>query len=94
MTDHSKKDTASAEFKKVQRQVDGKKAVLGYEAEALAVRAKTERLRALRLARDAAQPSVSSETAAGKKRTAKQQKGRAEKLAEWLDDREKSGRNN
>jgi len=94
MTDHSKKDTASVELKKVQRQVDGKKAVLGYEAETLAVRAKTERLRALRLARDGARPSVPSKTSVGTKKTAKQQKGRAEKLTEWLDDRKKSGRNN
>jgi hypothetical protein len=47
---------ADAKFAKLQRANDAKKATTEYEIEAAAVRAKTERLRALRLARDAAAP--------------------------------------
>ena len=53
MADHSKKDEAQAQFAKTQKAEDGKKAMAEYEAAAIAIRAKTERLRALRLARDA-----------------------------------------
>jgi hypothetical protein len=89
----SKKDTASADFKKAQRAEDGKRAMLEYEAEAIAVRAKTERLRALRLARDAALPPPAPKTAsASKKKTAKPKGAAAGKLADWLDGQEKSGR--
>lgn len=49
----SKIDTANAQFKKAQREQDGKKAMAEYEAAGIAMRAKTEKLRALRLARDA-----------------------------------------
>jgi hypothetical protein len=45
---------ASANFKKDERAKDGKKAMVDYEAEGRAVRAKTARLRALRLAKEAA----------------------------------------
>lgn len=55
MSDNPKVDRANAQFAKLQRAEDGKKAMSEYEAERAAVRAKTERLRALRLARDAAQ---------------------------------------
>ena len=55
MADKSKKDDAQAQFQKLQRAEDGKKAMSEYEAEGIAIRAKTERLRALRLARDAAE---------------------------------------
>ena len=68
MADHSKKDTANAEFRKAQRAQDGKSAMLEYEAEAAATRAKTERLRALRLARDAALPPEPVKAAAGSKK--------------------------
>jgi len=44
---------ANAQFKKAQREQDGKKAMAEYEADGLAMRAKTAKLRALRLARDA-----------------------------------------
>lgn len=54
MADNSKKDAADVQFRKVQRAEDGKKAMSDYEAEVAATRAKTARLRALRLARDAA----------------------------------------
>jgi hypothetical protein len=48
-------DRAEAAFKKKEQQlVEGRKAMADYEAERSAVRQKTARLRALRLARDAA----------------------------------------
>jgi hypothetical protein len=53
VADNSKRNDASAQFKKDQRAEDGRKAMADYEAEAAAIRAKTEKLRALRLAREA-----------------------------------------
>lgn len=85
MADKSKHD-AGAQFAKLQRAQDAKKAMSDYETEAAAVRAKTERLRALRLARDAAQPAPA----------APKRKGKAKKsgnLSEWLDGEAKEGRN-
>ena len=61
MDDPSEKKEPNAQFAKDQRLNDAKQAMAEYEAEAVAIRAKTERLRALRLARDAqlaAQPPV------------------------------------
>ena len=60
MADDVKNDKASADARKLQQAEDGKKAMLDYEAEAAALRAKTEKLRALRLARDAAMPAARS----------------------------------
>jgi len=60
MMDHSERvldrNAARAEaiFKKQERLKDGQQAMAQYEAERRAVREKTARLRALRLARDAA----------------------------------------
>lgn len=53
MTDNAKTATADAQFKKAQREQDGKKAMIEYEAAGAAMRAKTAKLKALRLARDA-----------------------------------------
>lgn len=93
MTDNSKQNRAAAEFKKTQKSDD--KALTGYEAEAAVVRAKTERLKALRLARDAAAgptSTASPKAAAGRtKRTAKGKKDPTGTLAEWLADRQKDG---
>ena len=50
-----KKQQADAQFRKIQRAEDGKKAMAEYEASVAAVRAKTAKLRELRLARDAAE---------------------------------------
>lgn len=91
MADRSKKDTANAEFKKAQRAADGKSARSDYEAEAAALRARTEKLKALRLARDAAAPAAPAQPAAAPKKKA----GKKEKVAnlsDWLDGQEKSGR--
>lgn len=54
MIESSKKSRADAQFAKLQRDADGKKAMSEYEAERIAVREKTARLRALRLAKEAA----------------------------------------
>ena len=53
MATNPKTATADAQFKKSQREQDGKKAMAEYEANGLAMRAKTAKLRELRLARDA-----------------------------------------
>lgn len=105
MADRSKIDAAQAGFKKLLRDQDGKKAMSEYETEGAAVRAKTERLRALRLARDAAEGTAPEKkappkaTSAKKKsaktaKTAKKAKGASGSLSNWLKDREGSGHNN
>jgi hypothetical protein len=48
---------AERNFKKDERDKDGRKAMTEYEAEARAIRAKTERLKALRLAKEAEAPT-------------------------------------
>jgi len=53
LADNSKKNAANVQFNKLQRAEDGKRAMVEYEAAAAANRAKTARLRELRLARDA-----------------------------------------
>ena len=98
MADDSRKQQADAQFRKVQRAEDGKKAMAEYEAGVAAVRAKTAKLRELRLARDAAEKvatPVASAPAkkAAVKKGAKKAKRPAGSLANWLDDRESSGRN-
>lgn len=101
MADKSKKDDAQAQFNKLQRAEDGKKAMSEYEAEGIAVRAKTERLRALRLARDAAEAAAAppkktagkKKSAAPKKGTAKgSPKGKTASLSGFLEDQDGSGR--
>ncbi len=94
MDDTSEKKEANAQFAKDQRQNDAKQAMAEYEAAALATRAKTERLRALRLARDAATPPAPAKkrkAATGKKAKAggAQDSGN---LADWLDEQAKHGR--
>jgi hypothetical protein len=88
MADNSSKDKANAQLAKLQRANDAKKAMSDYETEAAAVRAKTERLKALRLARDAAAPAPAP---AAPKRKAK--KKSAGNLSDWLDGQAKEGRN-
>jgi hypothetical protein len=97
MADKSRTDAANAQFKKAQRDQDAQKAMSEYDAEGVAVRAKTERLKALRLARDAAAPKP--EPAAKKKaktaktaKTAKKAKTKSAKLSDWLDGEKKEGR--
>jgi hypothetical protein len=87
MADKSNKHEANAQFAKVQRANDAKKATSEYESTAAALRAKTERLKALRLARDAAAPPP--EPAAPKRKAKKKTKA---SLSDWLDGEAKEGR--
>ena len=60
MTNNSKealKRRADARFKKDERALDGRKAMTEYEAQVLAIRENTVRLKALRLAKEA-QPQI------------------------------------
>ena len=87
MAEKSGKYAANAQFAKIQRAEDAKKATSEYESTAAALRAKTERLKALRLARDAAaQPPVA---AAPKRKAKKKSTG---SLSDWLDGQAKEGR--
>ena len=83
----SNKHEATAQFAKLQRANDAKRATSDYETAAVALRAKSERLKALRLARDAAAPpQPPAPQRKGKK------KGKAGTLSDWLDGRNKEGR--
>ena len=101
MADQSRIGRADAQFAKLQRAEDGKKAMSEYEAERVAVRAKTERLKALRLAREAEQQAAVKAAAgkpAGKKKAAASKaagKTAAEpsvSLSQWLEDQSETGR--
>ncbi|MEI8153166.1 MAG: hypothetical protein WCG92_16415 [Hyphomicrobiales bacterium] len=86
---------------------DGKKAMAEYEASAAATRAKTEKLRALRMAREAAEAAApkppakakaksgvkKAGTSAAKPAAGKKKKAPVGKLSDWLDDQAGSGRN-
>ncbi|HEY5966256.1 MAG TPA: hypothetical protein VIU42_19755, partial [Xanthobacteraceae bacterium] len=81
------KPPAEGQIAKAQRQADGKKAMAEYEASAEAMRAKTEKLRALRLARDAANPPAAApkKTASGRAtKSGKKEKAPKGTLADWL----------
>ena len=79
---------------------DGKKAMAEYEASAAATRVKTEKLRALRLAKEAAElaapkPLAKAKAKAKSKSTSAKKKKAAPdgKLSDWLEDQTESGRN-
>jgi hypothetical protein len=86
MAEKTSRHEASAEFAKTQRANDAKNATSEYESAAAALRAKTERLKALRLARDAAAPPP---PAAPKRKPRKKSTG---SLSDWLDGQAKEGR--
>jgi hypothetical protein len=94
MADDVESGKARAEQKKVQQAEDGRKAMLDYEAEAAALRAKTEKLRALRLAREAAAPPAPAKSSSAKstRATAKTRKAKGQPLSDWLNDQKKDGR--
>lgn len=92
MADQSKKNALGHGAAKAQHGEDAKQAAREYEAEMAAVRAKTERLRALRLARDAAAPPPAPKAAPKKKAAAKSEKRSNATLSQWLDQQERSGR--
>jgi hypothetical protein len=84
MAEKSGKYAENAQFAKMQRAEDAKKAISEYEATAGALRAKTERLKALRLARDGVVAD------APKRKGKLKSKG---SLADWLDGQAKDGHN-
>ena len=88
MAEKSGKYEANAQFAKMQRAQDAQKATSEYEAAAAVFRAKTEQLRALRLARDAA--AAPSQPAAAKRKPSKKVKSGS--LSDWLDAQAKDGR--
>ncbi len=60
MADNSNKNAANSQFRKLRQAEEGKRAMLDYENSANAMRAKTTRLRALRLARDAQEAAAAA----------------------------------
>ncbi|HEY5217716.1 MAG TPA: hypothetical protein VIJ17_12585 [Pseudolabrys sp.] len=60
MADDPKKHAANKEFKKARQAEEGKRAMTEYENSAIASRAKTARLKALRLARDAEEAAAAA----------------------------------
>ena len=84
-TDTRTPESAEARQKKKAAQaVEGQKAMVEYEASLRAMRAKTERLRALRLARDEAEAKLAAEAppAPAKKRAAKKKVAKPSKAEE------------
>ena len=80
---------------KLARAEDAKKAMAEYQANAKAVDANTERLRALRLQREAAEAAAPKPAPAAKRKpAAKKTKVATGKLSEWLTEQKGSGRNN
>lgn len=87
-------DAASSQFKKLQRAADGKKAMSEYESEAAAIAAKTARLRAARLAKEAEEAkNPPPPPPVKKKAVAKKKAVKTAPLSQWLDDQKGSGRN-
>jgi hypothetical protein len=84
MADNSKRQEANVKFAKLRRAQTAE-----YETTAAAVRAKTERLKALRLARDGATPKPAPP--APKPKSKKRRSGVS--LSDWLDGQAKEGRN-
>jgi hypothetical protein len=95
LSNNPKADRANAQFAKLQRADEAKKAMSDYEIDRVAMMAKTERLRALRIARDAAEilanPKVPG-SKAKKSTRAKKAESKPEPLSNWLDGQDVSGR--
>jgi hypothetical protein len=98
------KTPTEAQALKAKREADGKKAMAEYEANAEAVRAKTEKLRALRLARDAAMAPTAAKAAKAKSPSAKSSSARSAgsrsskakkddsgKLSDWIKKQQDGG---
>jgi hypothetical protein len=85
---------ASDGLRKLQQAEDAKKAMAEYHAQAAAVDANTARLRALRLAKEAADAAAAPAKAVKKKAAKKAgaKKGATSTLAQWRQDQENSGR--
>jgi hypothetical protein len=74
VADNSNKNAANSQFRKLRQAEEGKRAMLDYESSAAANRAKTARLRALRLARDAELAAAAAAAPPVKKKIAKKEK--------------------
>ena len=85
------KDVANNAFTAPRRADDGKKTMAEYEAAALVARAKTERLKALRLARDA-ELAKTEPKPAKRKSPGRAAKRSAASLSDFLDAQERGGR--
>jgi hypothetical protein len=82
-------------LRKLQQAEDAKKAMAEYHAQAAAVDANTERLRALRLAKEAAEAAAAPAKTVKKKSAKKAgEKKSSETLSQWLKGRESSGHKN
>jgi hypothetical protein len=93
LTDDVSKAKAEAQFRKAQQAKDGKAAMAEYEAKVAAMRTNTERLRALRLARDAAAAKAAPTAApTARSKPARQVKRPPGKLSDWLETQQSSGR--
>jgi hypothetical protein len=68
------RERAERNFKREERALDGRKAMTEYEAEAVATREKTARLRALRLAKEAQVQSEPPAPRPGERRPARREK--------------------
>jgi hypothetical protein len=89
LADRPKTNETEIQRVKMQRAADGKRAKLEYESEAAAIRAKTARLRALRLEAEAA-AARTVVTAKPKAKPVKKGKSSAT-LSDWLKGREADG---
>jgi hypothetical protein len=89
---------AEIQFKRAQNAPEEKKALVQYEADALALNKKSERLKALRLARDAEEAAARPPAPQRKRRTKKiKQANSADEagtLSGWWKDQREDGRNN
>ena len=93
MTDDANKKPPLAPPTVAQKAADAKAAMADYEAQAAALRAKTERLRALRLAREAAEgPEPTKRKTPAKAKPLRRDKASSKTLADWLSDQERGGR--
>src|SRR5262249_56814503 len=93
LADQGNRNQSHAPSKNAQGPADGRKAVADYEAEAAAIRAKTERLKALRLAKEAAEGTAAPKRAEPvSRRATRRGKAPSATLSEWLKDQERGGR--
>ena len=82
-------------LRKLQQAEDAKKAMAEYHAQKAAVDANTERLRALRLAKEAAEAAAAPAKTVKKKSAKKAgEKKSSASLSQWLKERESSGHKN
>ena len=80
MADNSNKTAANSQFRKLRQAEEGKRAMLDYENSAVAMRAKTTRLRALRMARDAEEAAAAAAAPPVKKKAAKKKAPQKEEI--------------